>query len=67
MGAILRMRNFIKGRHWFANDYFYYEAAYNHAKRWHDRPVRKRKYGLRKSYFVKYESHRNKNVDYLPF
>lgn len=72
MNALKRMMKFIKGGHWYELDYnshVYWEVdyAYMHCLRYHDKPLRKRRYYRRKSYFVKYESHRKKGIDYLPF
>jgi len=72
MSAVKRMLKFIKGRHWYKLDFFNHIAweknfEYTHILRYHQKPLHKRKYGLRKKHFVKYESHRNKNIDYLPF
>jgi hemerythrin len=70
--VIVRLKEIIKGRHWYLMDAFTQEAwettaLFRHLKRYDEKHFKKRKYYRRKSYFVPYESHRKKGVDYLPF
>lgn len=72
MSAIKRMFKVVSGRHWWELDYNAQYAletteSYQHIKRYYGGPFKKRKYYRRKSYFIKYESHRKRGVDYLPF
>lgn len=72
LNTVSRMRKVVKSGHWHRIDGFTQQMwetsdIYHHLKRLHLRPFKKRKYYMRKSYFVPYESHRKKGVDYLPF
>jgi len=68
--VIVRMKQVTTGRRWYFLEPWYHEL-YDGVICWkhsgYDRFRKNKKYGIRKSYFVPYESHRKKGVDYLPF
>lgn len=70
--TILRMNKIVKGKHWWelSGDSKYWmdtSDTFQHVDRHYKKPLKKRKYHRRKTYFVPYESHRKIGVDYLPF
>jgi hypothetical protein len=69
--AVKRMLNLTKGNRWYmpsdlARYYVGYDAIFIRVKVL-NKYSRKIKYGMRKSYFKAYQSHRKRGIDYLPF
>lgn len=66
---IKRLKKVVRGVNWHDWSFWYDEEPQHffHIHQYHRKPLRKRKYGLRKKYFIPYEDHRNRSKDYLPF
>jgi len=70
--TIKRMLRITEGSNWHMTDSYLRDtwdinSQYVHINRFKKKPLRKRKYGLRKKHFTRYESHRKRGVEYLPF
>jgi hypothetical protein len=68
--VIARLKEITKGRRWYFLEPWYHEL-YDGVICWKHSGYTKfrksKKYGMRKSYFAPYESHRKRGVEYLPF